>query len=156
MATAKDVAAYILREHGPMAAMKLQKLVYYSQAWHLVWDEQPLFAESIEAWANGPVVYDVYRAHRGRFRLEAEDTLGGEAGALTDSERESIDIVLKAYGDKSAQWLSELTHREEPWRQARAHAGLHDGQRGDAVIDQATMHEFYHGLTDADDDVEDV
>ena len=53
-----DVAAYILKKLGSMTTMKLQKLVYYSQAWSLVWDEQSLFIESIEAWANGPVVSD--------------------------------------------------------------------------------------------------
>jgi len=46
-----DVAAYILKKQGEMSAMKLQKLVYYSQAWSLVWDEKPLFRAQIEAWA---------------------------------------------------------------------------------------------------------
>ena len=31
--SAVDVAAYILDQKGPMTAMKLQKLVYYGQAW---------------------------------------------------------------------------------------------------------------------------
>jgi len=52
MATAHDVAAYILDKCGSMSAMKLQKLVYYSQAWHLVWDDAPLFEERVEAWAT--------------------------------------------------------------------------------------------------------
>ena len=47
---AVDVAAYILQEQGPTPALKLQKLVYYSQAWSLVWDDKPLFEEEIEAW----------------------------------------------------------------------------------------------------------
>lgn len=49
MATVHDVAAYILAKHGPMTAMKLEKLVYYSQAWSLVWDDKPLFRSKIEA-----------------------------------------------------------------------------------------------------------
>ncbi len=56
MAHVQDVARYILEKRGRMSAMKLQKLVYYSQGWHLVFDGEPLFAERIEAWANGPVV----------------------------------------------------------------------------------------------------
>ncbi len=52
----ESVAAYILSQHGKLSAMKLQKLVYYCQAWSLVWDEAPLFQEQIQAWANGPVV----------------------------------------------------------------------------------------------------
>ncbi len=47
MATAHDVADFILAKLGAMSAMKLQKLVYYSQAWHLTWAEKPLFENQI-------------------------------------------------------------------------------------------------------------
>lgn len=69
MAQIADVAAYILDKCGRMTVMKLQKLTYYSQAWHLVWTEKPLFDNRIEAWANGPVVRELYNLHRGRFSL---------------------------------------------------------------------------------------
>ncbi len=60
MVSVHDVAAIILQECGEMTAMKLQKLVYYSQAWSLVWDDAPSFPEEIQAWANGPVVPVLY------------------------------------------------------------------------------------------------
>jgi uncharacterized phage-associated protein len=60
-----DVADYILKHLGSMTAMKLEKLVYYSQVWSLVWTERELFRERIEAWANGPVIPSLYRLHRG-------------------------------------------------------------------------------------------
>ncbi len=63
MATVFDVAAYILEQYSAIPTMKLQKLIYYCQAWSLVWDEEPLFSEDIEAWANGPVVRSLYEAH---------------------------------------------------------------------------------------------
>ena len=66
-----DVAAYILQKMGAMTTMKLQKLVYYSQAWSLVWDEKPLFVEDIEAWANGPVVRELFDYHRGMYEISA-------------------------------------------------------------------------------------
>ena len=50
MADVYDVAAYILKQRGPLTAMKLQKLVYYSQAWSIVWDDDAVFSEEIEAW----------------------------------------------------------------------------------------------------------
>lgn len=65
MASVFDVAAYILERQGPMTTWKLQKLVY-CQAWSLVWDDDVLFPEEIEAWANGPVVRELYNAHRGK------------------------------------------------------------------------------------------
>lgn len=143
MATVHDVAAYILQQKGPMTAMKLQKLVYYSQAWSLVWDEQPLFQEWIEAWANGPVVPELYRAHRGEFKI-SPPWRKGDPEALTPSERETVDAVLDHYGDKSSQWLSELTHKEQPWRSARK--GLPAGTRGSEIITHASMVEYYESL----------
>jgi len=149
MADVLDVATYILEQRGPMTAMKLQKLVYYSQAWHLVWDEEPLFDEPIEAWANGPVVRSLYRQHRGRFTLTGPDEItGGDSSRLTPSERETIDAVLHSYGDKSAHWLSELTHSEQPWREARE--GLSQRERGDREISQDSLFMYYDGLTSAD------
>ncbi len=142
MARVDDIAAYILQRSGPMTAMKLQKLVYYSQAWSLVWDERPLFRAKIEAWANGPVVPTLYRQHRGQFRLE--DWPAGDPSGLNQVETETVDAVLKFYGKKSSHWLSELTHRERPWREARK--GLRAGERGSNQITQAAMAEYYDSL----------
>ena len=142
MASAHDVAAYILQQRGRMTAMKLQKLVYYSQAWSLVWDEAPLFSEAIEAWANGPVVPELYARHRGQFWL-TEWPLG-DPSRLSLSECETIDAVIKFYGGRSSQWLSDLTHHEAPWQEART--GLSIGERGNREITHASMAEFYEGL----------
>lgn len=53
-----------------MSAMKLHRLLYYSQAWHLAWEGKPLFDDEIQAWANGPVVASIYELHRGEFIVE--------------------------------------------------------------------------------------
>jgi uncharacterized phage-associated protein len=142
MANVFDVAAYILSQAGPMTHMKLQKLIYYSQAWSLVWDEAPLFPERIEAWANGPVCPDLYYAHQGEFTVTEEPK--GSAKSLKKVERETADAVIKHYGKKSALWLSDLTHRERPWKEARR--GLEDGVRSNRVITHASMSEYYSDL----------
>lgn len=145
MPTCHDVAKYILeRNGGAMSSMKLQKLLYYSQAWNLVWEEKPLFPEAIQAWANGPVVPEVYDAHRGLFAVDASTYSPGNSGNLTAKERENIDKVLGFYGDKNAQWLSNLTHQESPWLDARG--DLPVGARSSNVITTAAMHEYYSAL----------
>jgi uncharacterized phage-associated protein len=143
MVTVHDVAAYVLRARGPMTAMKLQKLVYYAQAWSLVWDDRPLFDERIEAWINGPVVPDLYKEHKGRYELDR--LAKGDPGALSAEGRETVDAVLTAYGDKSSQWLSDLTHSEKPWRDARS--GLAPNVRGEREITLEAMAEFYGSLS---------
>jgi len=142
MAGVLDVAAYILNKHGPMTAMKLQKIVYYCQAWSLVWDGKPLFREKIEAWANGPVVRKLFEAHRGQFKVKSIS--GGNPEILKQYKIDTINAVLNYYGDKSSQWLSDLTHLEEPWRKARA--GLPENIRGNNEITKDTIEEYYSSL----------
>lgn len=146
MVSAHDVAAYILARRGRMTAMKLQKLVYYSQAWSVVWDERPLFPEKIEAWANGPVVRELYSVHRGSF--EVAEWPRGDERRLTADERKTVDAVLDFYGDRPAQWLSDLTHREQPWLSPRR--GLPEGERGDREITLSSLEEYYGSLPDRD------
>ena len=141
MANVFDVAEYVLQKLGPISAMKLQKLVYYCQAWSLVWDDGPIFPERIEAWVNGPVVPQLYDRHRGKFDVTQID---GNPANLTAKQAATVDAVLGYYGDKSSQWLSDLTHRESPWLQARR--GLAPEARGGAEITLDSMAEYYSSL----------
>lgn len=141
-----DVVKYILSKKRPITAMKLQKLVYYCQAWSLVWDGEKLFKEKIEAWANGPVVRELYNSHRGLFKIFS--MVKGNKNNLKDYQRETIDIVLDFYGNKTSQWLSDLTHMELPWREARR--GIPNGERGDNEITSASMEEYYSSLEISD------
>ncbi|MCK1661273.1 type II toxin-antitoxin system antitoxin SocA domain-containing protein [Bradyrhizobium sp. 151] len=142
MASVFDVADCLLQKHGPMTAMKLQKLVYYCQAWSLVWDDRPMFDNKIEAWANGPVSPALFDAHRGEYSVEKEPR--GDCRKLDKDAIDTIDAVLKTYGDKSSQWLIDLTHREKPWRDARS--GLPDGSRSNVEITHGAMADYYGNL----------
>lgn len=138
-----DVAEFILAKTGPVSAMKLQKLVYYSKAWHAVWSDEELFPERIEAWANGPVAPDLYAKHRGCYTVKAGQ-FGGNPSAINEDQASSIAGVLDAYGDKSSQWLSDLTHMERPWRDARK--GVPSGERCENEITLGSMVEYYDSL----------
>jgi uncharacterized phage-associated protein len=140
---AQDVAKYILKKCGEMTTLKLQKLLYYCQAWSLVWDEEPLFEEEIEAWANGPVVRSVFAEHRLKFKVGASD-IRGNTRLLTQKQRETIDAVINYYGDKDSYWLTELSHMEDPWKNARG--DLPPGVRSQNVITKASMMEYYSSL----------
>lgn len=144
MANIFDVAVYITDKLGEISAMKLQKLVYYCQAWSLVWDDDPLFEETIQAWANGPVVPELYQEHKGLFKVNSETFPNGNPSQLLSSQSETIDVVLEYYGDKPSQWLSDLTHAEAPWRNARQ--GLSASERGNQEITWAEMAEYYNSI----------
>lgn len=145
MANIFDVARYIIEKkgaNGRMSTMKLQKLCYYAQAWSLVW-ETPLFEEDFEAWANGPVCRPLYEKTKGQYSTSPEDETGGQ-GDLTEEQIENIDMVLDFYGDKDAQWLSRLTHMEDPWKNARANVPI--GAPCNNIITKESMEMYYGGL----------
>lgn len=135
--TVFDVAEYILSESDAIAAMKLERLCYYAQAWSLVWDGRPLFDGEFQAWPAGPVCPELYARHRGEFTV-TPGGLHGDPGVLDQSQRDTVDAVLRYYGTLSAYELSTLAHREPPWRDA---CGGH-------VITFASMAEYYGSLTD--------
>ena len=146
MTSVLNVAAYILQKKGAVTTWKLQKLVYYSQAWSLVWDDEALFHEDIEAWINGPVCRALYKEHKGQFQISRIES--GDANALNEIQKETVDAVLHFYGDRSPQWLSDLTHMETPWQEARK--GIDPRDRGNSVISLESMAEYYESLTEGD------
>lgn len=147
MASIVETAKYILEKMGTMSTMKLQKLCYYSQAWTLAWDEVPLFNEDFEAWANGPVCRSLFDLHKGKFLISADDLPeSSEAECLSDSERENINKVLEFYGDKEGHWLSELTHKERPWKEARQKANVLPGDSCNEIITKESIEDYYAGL----------
>jgi len=140
-ANINDVAAFVLRECGRMSTMKLQKLTYYAQSWTLVRLGRQLFADDFQAWVEGPVCPVVYAHHRGQFHVSAWPT--GSADALSDEEQDCVRRVLRAYSSKSGRWLSDLTHREAPWVEARA--GLAPDDRSRRPITKDAMKKYYAG-----------
>lgn len=144
MATVLDVAKYVLKRTGQITTMKLQKLVYYCQAWSLGWDGVPLFEEDFEAWANGPVCPELFEMHKGRFIVDYSLLRHVPDYGFSSDEIETMESVLDYYGDKEPQWLSELTHKEAPWKEARA--GVPNGVPSNKVISKESMQQYYGGL----------
>ncbi len=152
MSTVLDVAAYILERKGAVLVWKLQKLVYYSQAWSLVWDDQPLFSEEIQAWINGPVCPDLHEKHKDKFELEKLNS--GDSNNLNQEQKETIDAVLDSYGDQAPHWLRNLICTEPPWKKARE--GLSMRERGNSVITIDSMADYYGSINQSDALPEDV
>jgi uncharacterized phage-associated protein len=116
MTTVFDVAYFILSYEGEMTALKLIKLCYYSYVWHLVWEEKPLFNESIIANKLGAVIPKLYDLLQGKFKVSKEDI--PEYKELTTLEEENTIIVLDAYRQWTAAQLTEINKQEDTWKLA--------------------------------------
>ncbi len=139
MATVFDVAQYILERRGALSGKKLQKLVYYSQAWSLAWTGSALFSDRIEAWRDGPVAPALYAHHR--YAGEVASIPSGRSSALSGEQTDTVDSVLAHYGDYTAEALIERSHTEDPWISARR--GLFPWQAGKQEITHAAMLGYY-------------
>ena len=94
----------------------------------------------------GPVIHELFDLHRGKFEVSAWPR--GDAEALSESERETVDTVLSAYGKLNGQQLSDKTHSERPWLDMRK--GLSAGVGTDREISLEGMQDFFGGLANAD------
>ena len=144
MVSVFDVAKYILEKRGRMSTWKLQKLCYYSQAWHYTWTERPLFKEDFQAWRNGPVCPELFAAHKGKFMIDANELSQGDSSKLNADEIESVNTVLQEYGNLEPYYLSELTHIESPWIKARGN--LPKDANSEEVIPLESMGAYYGSL----------
>ena len=142
--TAHRVAEFIIafsHEHGdPVSNLKLQKLLYYAQAWYLALSDKPLFDERIEAWVHGPAVPPVY----GEFKEWSWKSIDLEVGAPAFDDLqivEHLNEVMDVYGGLSAFQLEKMTHEEDPWKNARA--GLAPDVSSSAIISHEAMKRYY-------------
>ena len=92
-----DVAEYVLSEVGYVSTMKLQKLVFYSQAYSLVVLDEPLFSDDFEAWINCPASPSLFWAHKGLFVVgEGDLRAGGDLGKVTKKQATCVKHVVLA------------------------------------------------------------
>lgn len=147
--TIDDIADYIIfksAEDGrPLNLLKLQKLAYYTQAWHFAIYGQPIAPARFQAWVHGPVSRELYDRFRSNLLFEAvtiENIRPGfNPNRLDPNAREFIDAVLEEYGKFSGSQLEDLTHSEAPWIQARG--GRSPIERCENELDETLMGSFY-------------
>ncbi len=142
---AYDVGQYFLylanQKRKPITNKKLQKLVYYAQAWSLVLNNKKLFSEPIEAWVHGPAIRSLYIRYK-KFGFEPiQEKRKAREINIPKQARDLINTVWRAYGKLDVGYLEMLTHSEEPWQEARE--GLQSSESSDNEISLEKMKSYY-------------
>jgi uncharacterized phage-associated protein len=128
-------------KQDPISNLKLQKLLYYAQAWYLVFYDNALFNDPIEAWVHGPVVPPIFRQYR-EYRWAPISRVPTES--VASATLEHIKEVWRVYGKFPAAKLENLTHSEDPWKHARA--GLPIDAPSHNVISVHSIKTYYSSL----------
>ena len=139
MTNVLDVGQYIYDKMGQIDPWSLQKLTYYSQAWSLAWDGDPIFDEHFMAWPDGPVSSDLHRENK--YYRTGLTIQKADSSSLSERQKAVIDHVLAHYGKMSRNELIEQTHREQPWIEARG--GLPEDARCSDYLDRDLMRATY-------------
>lgn len=160
----KDYAAYVgitmLMKGLTVSPLKLQKILYYEQAWHMVGfgRDNQLFTCAPQAWVNGPVYPEIYYIYKNMVpgmcdHLKMENFLGecedphdkekelADKMKLSDEEIALTERVIMLYGSRTQNQLILLTHSEKPWSEMRE--GLKPYDYSDREISLDTMHDYY-------------
>ncbi|MED4588905.1 MULTISPECIES: Panacea domain-containing protein [Priestia] len=118
--------------------LKLQKLVYYAQAWSMAIHGRPVFNSELEAWLHGPVSRELYREYRdyGSREIPPVDKINFQ---INPEDLEVLEGVWKLYGEYDGKYLETLTHKESPWLNAWS-KGMNE------IIQIEDMQEYYGGL----------
>lgn len=138
-----DVADLFLswanRDGDLISNLKMQKLLYYAQAWHLVHFDKPIFDELIEAWEFGPVIPIAYKVFKkfGSGPIEYK-TEGAESEKFSKKQIELLETCYDSFIKFSAHELVNMTHFESPWKNAY--------ENNASEIDYKAMKDYYSSL----------
>lgn len=117
------VIAYIFEKLEEVTPLMLQKLLYFIQGVYSALYRKPIFEEDCRAWVHGPVYPEVYELLRDFKYNPIDDArfalLEGTAEALTEEEKNVIDLVVNTFGMYGGKVLERITHNEDPWKEAR-------------------------------------
>lgn len=117
----RDIAEYVIwyseKQDLGISNLKLQKILYFIQAYFLICSGKPCFCEKIEAWDFGPVVPGIYRRYK-QYGGTDIPRIPEKEPCLAQSDKERINKVVDKFADYSAADLTEITQKQLPWMEA--------------------------------------
>jgi uncharacterized phage-associated protein len=138
-----DLCNIIIRKAGPMNQLKVQKLVYYYQAFHLVFFDVPVVEDEFVAGVHGPTSLKILKNYsrysmdedlKKKYSMRIDDPLSKDQETL-------LDEVLERYSPLASYQLEVLSHSELPWKEARGKCTF--DERSDIPISLSTMKAYY-------------
>lgn len=149
IATADQISDFLLsecRERGEVLTnLKLQKLLYYAQAWHLALFDKPIFEEDFQAWVHGPVSPSQYKRFKDYKWMPILEEGITRPNLSADLEKHLMEII-DSFGTESATALELMTHSERPWLDARG--DLPHDANSEAIISKEAMQTYYKSMID--------
>ncbi len=144
--TADNVAKYFIhlaskelvgdnQEREGITNLKLQKILYFAQAYYIAKLGRALFSDDIEAWEYGPVVSRVYKKYRSNG---SNPIIDDGKSSLSEEDKKVVQIIWNTFGGYSASKLVNITHAHTPWKEAN--------KTSSQIISNKALKEYYSPL----------
>lgn len=152
MVKVQDIADYFIwlanYTGSFISNLKLQKLVYYAQAWYLAIHDKPLFDEDFEAWIHGPVIPELYNEYcEFKWKPILKEV---EEPKFSEEVRQFLDEVADVYFGLDAYELEQMTRSEAPWIEARGEKAT-DASCNE-IISKESMREYFKPRVEEEED----
>lgn len=130
-------------EEMSLIHLKLQKLLYYVQAWSLGIEGCTMFDGKFQAWAHGPVNREIYDrfSDKSLYGFITRNDIRNNNVTLSFADKDFINYILDNYAGYSGTQLEQMTHEETPWIEARR--GFSPEARCTREISEHTMQVYY-------------
>jgi uncharacterized phage-associated protein len=140
-----DVANWFIAksaESGDLIThLKVQKLLYYAEAWTQTLADTELFDEQLQAWAHGPVVPEIFHEFKSHGWQPLPVPSDERFPEISKEATEILEQVFEVYGDIPAKTLENMTHEDEPWIRARGDKSQEE--RCDKIIPKEEVRQYF-------------
>ena len=126
--------------------LKMQKLLYFAQGWHLALYDVPLFNNKIEAWEHGPVVREIYYNYKDYKYNNIERIDYNPEENFDDDQIRLLDEIYNIYGAFDGKVLERMTHKDETWKKARE--GYESDESSSELITVESISSYYKMLSE--------
>lgn len=142
--------SYIFEQMKEVTPLALQKILYFIQGIYMVMFEKPLYKEDCMAWIHGPVYEEVYDLFKDFKYNPIEDNrfaiFKDRFEELSEQEKMVIDLVINTFGKYSGKVLEDITHEEQPWKNARL--GYEPSEPSREIISKDEIRNYFVSVAD--------
>jgi len=141
-----DVANFFLSKidieaGSSITPLKLQKLIYYVQGWHMAFFGKPLFDTELQAWIHGPVSPEIYHKYQDYKYNEIEKNNFDYSSIFDVEQIQLLNKIYDVYGAFDATLLRDMTHKDKPWKKARK--GYTPDQQSNEIILKDSIKNYF-------------
>lgn len=154
MTTCFDIANYFIwtaRSSGAfLDALKLQKILFFSQGWYLSLYKKPLFSDDFQAWQYGPAIPILYSQYKAFGRKSI--TIDIEKPLLETEVENLLLFVGQNFLLKNSGLLSGITHKKDsPWKTIRDKNNCSSKDACQDIIPKDLIQKYYDEMINDQD-----